>query len=59
MEISLMKLCKHPSILQLEEVYYYNGFISLILEPMKCNLTQIAKNEAPNIPEPMISFIMR
>lgn len=58
-EIALMQLSAHPNVLRYYESYQTDRYIWMVIELMRCNLTELIETRAGQIPEPFMALIFR
>lgn len=56
-EIALMATSEHPNIIKYIETYEYKKSIYMVVEIMKCSLTEFISKTKDYIPECFISYI--
>jgi serine/threonine protein kinase len=58
-EIALMQMSQHPNVLNYIETYFYERSYWLVIELMRCNLTEVVMARPGHIPEHLIAYICR
>mmetsp|Transcript_8799 Transcript_8799/g.17121 ORF Transcript_8799/g.17121 Transcript_8799/m.17121 type:complete len:299 (-) Transcript_8799:637-1533(-) len=58
-EIALMQLSQHANVLQYFETYSFERSYWIVIELMKCNLTDLLLSRPGKIPEPLIAYVCR
>jgi len=58
-EIALTMLSENKNVLSYYESYDYNGFIFIVVELMKGNLTDLIMDKAGKIPEFLMAYVFR
>jgi serine/threonine protein kinase len=56
-EIALMQASNHPNLLSYYECYKYDGYYWMVVELMRCNLTDMVLERAGHIPENIMAYI--